>query len=49
VGVVLWRDDGCGTTVKENDGGGWNSDGLVLWLERRPNGDTVNGGESGHG
>jgi hypothetical protein len=35
--------------VKENDGGGWNSDGLVLWLERRPNGDMVNGGESGHG
>jgi hypothetical protein len=49
VGVVLRRDNGHETAVKGNDGGGWSSDGLVLWLGRRPNGDTVNGGESGHG
>jgi hypothetical protein len=27
--------------VKENDGGGWSSDGMVLWLGRRQNGDTI--------
>jgi hypothetical protein len=30
MGVIVERDDGCGTTVKENDGGRWNSDGVVL-------------------
>jgi hypothetical protein len=29
------------TTVKENDGGRWNSDGMVLWLVRRQNRDAV--------
>jgi hypothetical protein len=31
----------CGTTVKENDGGGWSSDDVVLWLGRRQNKDMV--------
>jgi hypothetical protein len=31
----------CGTTIKENNGGGWNSDGVVLWLGRRQNRDVV--------
>jgi hypothetical protein len=35
------RDDGHGTTVKGNNGGGWSSDGVMLWLERRQNGNTV--------
>jgi hypothetical protein len=35
------RDDGCGTAVKENNGGGWSFDGVVLWLGRRQTGDTV--------
>jgi hypothetical protein len=30
----LTGDDGCGTTVKVNNGGGWSFDGVVLWLER---------------
>jgi hypothetical protein len=30
-----------GTTVKGNDGGGWSSDDVVLWLGRRQNGDTA--------
>jgi hypothetical protein len=29
------RDDRHETTVKENDGDGWNSDSVVLWLVRR--------------
>jgi hypothetical protein len=41
MGVVVRRDDGCETTVKGNDGGGWSFDGVVLWLERRQNGDVV--------
>jgi hypothetical protein len=32
VGVVVWRDDRCETTVEGNDGGGWSFDGMVLWL-----------------
>jgi hypothetical protein len=39
--VVVRRDDGREMTVKRNDGGGWSSDGVVLWLERRQNGDVV--------
>jgi hypothetical protein len=35
------RDDECGTVVKENNGGGWSFDGVVLWLGRRQTGDTV--------
>jgi hypothetical protein len=30
VGVVMRRDDGCETVVKENDDGGWSFDGVVL-------------------
>jgi hypothetical protein len=30
-----------GTAVKGNDGGGWSSDDVVLWLGRRQNGDTA--------
>jgi hypothetical protein len=41
MGVVVWRDDGCKTAVKENDNNGWSSDGMVLWLERRQNKDVV--------
>jgi hypothetical protein len=37
MGVVVWRDYGHGTTVKENNGDGWSSDDVVLWLERRQN------------
>jgi hypothetical protein len=33
--VIVRRDDGRGTVVKENDGGGWSSDGVVLWLGRQ--------------
>jgi hypothetical protein len=39
--VVVWRDDGRGMTMKGNDGGGWTSDGVVLWLVRRQNEDVV--------
>jgi hypothetical protein len=39
--VIVRRDDKHGTTVKENDGAVWSSDGIVLWLVRRQNGDTV--------
>jgi hypothetical protein len=28
--VIVWRDDGCETAVKGNDGGGCSSDGVVL-------------------
>jgi hypothetical protein len=35
------RDDGRETMVKGNDSGEWSSDGVVLWLGRRQNGDTV--------
>jgi hypothetical protein len=41
VGVIVWRDDEYGTAVKENNGGRWSSDGMVLWLGRRQNGDEV--------
>jgi hypothetical protein len=37
----LARDDGCETSLKGNDGGGWSSDGVVFWLGRRQNGDIV--------
>jgi hypothetical protein len=35
------RDDGHGMAVKGNDGSGWSSDGVVLWLGRRENRDAV--------
>jgi hypothetical protein len=41
MGVVVRRDDRRRTTVKENDDGGWSFDGVVLWLGRRLNRDTV--------
>jgi hypothetical protein len=39
--VIVRRDDGRGMIVKGNDGGGWSSDGVVLWLGRRQNEVTV--------
>jgi hypothetical protein len=39
--VVVRRDDERETAVKGNDGGGWSSDGVVLWLGRRQNRDAV--------
>jgi hypothetical protein len=41
VNIVVWSDDGHGTTVKENYDSGWSSDGVALWLERRQNGDVI--------
>jgi hypothetical protein len=35
------RDNRCRTTVKENNGGGWTSDGVFLWLGRRQNENVV--------
>jgi hypothetical protein len=34
-------DDGRGPTVKRNDDAGWSSDGVVLRIERRQNGDEI--------
>jgi hypothetical protein len=33
--VIVRRDDGRGTVVKENDGGGWSSNGVMRWLGRQ--------------
>jgi hypothetical protein len=41
VGVIVWRDDGREIAVKGNDGGGWSSDGVMLWLGRRQNRDAI--------
>jgi hypothetical protein len=41
VGVVIRKDDVCGTVVKCNNGGGWSSDDVVLWLEEKQNRDVV--------
>jgi hypothetical protein len=42
VGVIVQRDDGRETSVKENDDDdSWSSDGVLLWLEKRQNGDVV--------
>jgi hypothetical protein len=41
MGVIVRRDDECETAVKGNDDGEWSSDGVVLWLGRRKNGDMV--------
>jgi hypothetical protein len=35
------RDDGREIAVKGYNGSGWSSDGVVLWLGRRQNGDVV--------
>jgi hypothetical protein len=39
--VIAQRDDEHRTTVKENNDGGWSSDGVVLWLGRTQNEDAV--------
>jgi hypothetical protein len=39
--VVVQKDDERGTTVKMNDNDGWSSDGMTLWLGKRPNEDAV--------
>jgi hypothetical protein len=39
--VVVQRDDGCETAIKENNDDEWSSNDVVLWLGRRQNGDTV--------
>jgi hypothetical protein len=41
MGVIVRRDDGHKTVVKENDSGEWSSNNVVLWLGRRQNGDTI--------
>jgi hypothetical protein len=40
-GVIVQMDDGRGMAVKGNDGSGWSSDGVVLLLGRKQNGDVV--------
>jgi hypothetical protein len=37
----MGRDDSRETTIKGNDNDGWSFDGVLLWLERRQNRDTV--------
>jgi hypothetical protein len=39
--VVVWRDSGRETMVKGNNGIRWISDGVLLWLGKRQNGDAV--------
>jgi hypothetical protein len=39
--VIVRRDDGHETAMKGNDGDGWSSDGVVLWLGRIQNEDIV--------
>jgi hypothetical protein len=39
--VVVWRDNACETVVKRNNGGGLSSDGVVFWLVRRQDRDTI--------
>jgi hypothetical protein len=41
MGIIVWRDDECETAIKENDDSRWRSDGVVLWLGRRQNGDMI--------
>jgi hypothetical protein len=41
MGAVVWRDDGREITVKWNDDSGWISDGVMLWLGRKQNGDAI--------
>jgi hypothetical protein len=41
VGIIVQKDDRHGTTVKRNDIGRWSSDDMLLWLERRQNGDVI--------
>jgi hypothetical protein len=39
--VIMRRDGGYEAVVKENNDSEWSSDGVVLWLGRRQNGDAV--------
>jgi hypothetical protein len=39
--IIVRRDDGRKIAVKGYNGSGWSSDGVVLWLGRRQNGDVV--------
>jgi hypothetical protein len=41
MGVVVRMDNGRETTLKGNNDSGWSSDGVVLLLVRRQNGDMV--------
>jgi hypothetical protein len=41
MGVIVQRKNEHATAVKENDGGRWSSDCVVLWLGTRQNGDVV--------
>jgi hypothetical protein len=41
MGVIVRWDDRRETMVKENDGDGWSSDGVVLWLGWKQNRDVV--------
>jgi hypothetical protein len=37
----MWRDNRRGPVEKGNHVGDWSSDGMMLWLGRRQNGDTI--------
>jgi hypothetical protein len=39
--VIVWMDDRHVMAMKGNNGGGWSSDSMALWLERRQNGDVI--------
>jgi hypothetical protein len=39
--VVVQRDDGRVTAMKENDGDRWSFDGALVWLVRRQNGYVI--------
>jgi hypothetical protein len=41
MGIVVQRDDGREIALKGDDGGIWSSDGVMLWLGRKKNGDTI--------
>jgi hypothetical protein len=41
MGVVVQSYDGCEIAVKGNDSDRWSSNGVVLWLGRRQNGDVI--------
>jgi hypothetical protein len=47
--VIVQRDNGCGTTVKGNNGYGWSSDDVTLWLGGGKIEIRLSGGESDHG
>jgi hypothetical protein len=37
----VWRDNRRETIMKGNNGSGWSSDGMVLWLGSKQNGDAI--------